>query len=290
MAAEAPDARENLGLRERKKAETRQRISDTATLMFLERGFDAVRVADVAEAAGVSEKTVFNYFPTKESLVFDQADAQLAGTLAAVAERPRGVSPTRAYVDELKRQMAHMAADEDFDRTRDIIPRFGGMLEQAPTLRAAWGDHRDRTVTAVAELLAADLGVDALDPEPRTAARALVSLTETGFDSVLRNIERAESSQELVALVDADLERAARLLDTGLWSLSLMIGGRRSADQLRDAAGLTEQARRQVVTALRDARRAWRAAVSEQRAGERFTVDAAGRSEPGRHLRGRGRT
>src|SRR5208283_4204051 len=60
------------GLRERKKRLMRQRLSDTATEMFMERGFDGVRVAEVAAACGVSEKTVFNYFPTKESLVLDR--------------------------------------------------------------------------------------------------------------------------------------------------------------------------------------------------------------------------
>ncbi len=53
------------GLRERKKRLMRQQLSDTATQMFLARGFDAVRVTQIAEACGVSEKTVFNYFPTK---------------------------------------------------------------------------------------------------------------------------------------------------------------------------------------------------------------------------------
>ena len=60
------------GLRERKKRLMRQQLSDTATAMFLERGFDEVRVAEIAAACGVSEKTVFNYFPTKEALVLDR--------------------------------------------------------------------------------------------------------------------------------------------------------------------------------------------------------------------------
>ena len=62
------------GLRERKKALMRQLISDTATLMFLERGFDEVRVSEVAEACDVSEKTIYNYFPTKESLLLDREE------------------------------------------------------------------------------------------------------------------------------------------------------------------------------------------------------------------------
>ena len=58
------------GLRERKKRETREAIAAAAMALFLEHGFDAVTVADVARAADVSEKTVFNYFATKEDLVF----------------------------------------------------------------------------------------------------------------------------------------------------------------------------------------------------------------------------
>ncbi len=272
-----------LGLRERKKRETRQRISDIATVMFLEQGFDAVRVADVAERVGVSEKTIFNYFPTKESLVFDRFDEQLTDTLRAVRERPSGLPPTRAFIDELMRQMADLASD-DFEQARQVVPRFGEMLDGAPTLRAAWGDHRDRMVTAVAEVLADDLGVDALDPEPRTAARALISLTDLSYDSMLRNINVAENGPHLIQLLEADLERGARLLDTGMWSLSLMIGGRRSAEQLREAASLAEQARRQVMSALREARRAWRAAAREHR---HAPWNAEGH-DGGRHLGGSG--
>ena len=62
------------GLRERKRRLTRQLISDAATVMFAIHGFDNVRVAEVADRVGVSEKTIYNYFPTKESLVLDSAD------------------------------------------------------------------------------------------------------------------------------------------------------------------------------------------------------------------------
>jgi AcrR family transcriptional regulator len=257
MASDVSPIASEQGLRERKKAETRQRISDIATLMFLKRGYDEVRVADIAAQAGVSEKTVYNYFPTKESLVLDKTDAQLAGTLAALARRPPGMSPTRAYVEELKRQLSDLF-DADLEQVRTVIPRFGAMLDETPALRAAWGDHRHAMVNAVAEVLAADLGVDRREPEPMTTARALVSLTELSYDSVLRNAEHSASGAELLRRVELDLERGARLLETGTWSVALMIGGRRTAVQLREAATVTEQARRQVISALRQARQAWR--------------------------------
>src|SRR6267142_6660729 len=82
------------GLRERKKRLMRQQLSDTATRMFLERGFDQVRVAEVAEACGVSEKTVFNYFPTKEALVMDRLEATLTALRSGLVDA--ALSPVQA--------------------------------------------------------------------------------------------------------------------------------------------------------------------------------------------------
>jgi AcrR family transcriptional regulator len=84
------------GLRERKKAATRQALSNIATRMFEQHGFEQVTVAEIAAAAGVSVKTVFNYFGTKEELFFDRNDELLEGLLAALRDRPPGTSPTEA--------------------------------------------------------------------------------------------------------------------------------------------------------------------------------------------------
>jgi AcrR family transcriptional regulator len=84
------------GLRERKKAATRQSISDVATRLFEEHGFERVTVAEIAEAADVSVKTVFNYFGSKEELFFDREDELLQEMLRALHERGPGVSPTAA--------------------------------------------------------------------------------------------------------------------------------------------------------------------------------------------------
>jgi AcrR family transcriptional regulator len=89
--SEAPGAG---GLRERKKRLMRQQLSDTATRMFMERGFDGVRVTEIAEACGVSEKTVFNYFPTQESLILDRLEATMASLGSGLSD-PR-VPPVEA--------------------------------------------------------------------------------------------------------------------------------------------------------------------------------------------------
>src|SRR5919198_2957348 len=85
------------GLRERKKQQTRSAIAAAAMELFGERGFDAVSVAEVARAADVSVATVFNYFPTKEDLVYDRMEAFEEALLAAIRERAAGESVLAAF-------------------------------------------------------------------------------------------------------------------------------------------------------------------------------------------------
>ena len=84
--------------RERKKRQTRQRISDIATGLFLERGFDAVTVAEIAEVAEVSVNTVYNYFPAKEDLFFDREAEQIERSSRQVRDRGPGESAARAVL------------------------------------------------------------------------------------------------------------------------------------------------------------------------------------------------
>jgi AcrR family transcriptional regulator len=92
---------------------TLQRISDVATTLFVGRGFEHVKVAEIARIVGVSEKTVFNYFPTKESLVFDRADEGIERLSRALRDREPGESPVRAMLEALSEDPEELAALPD---------------------------------------------------------------------------------------------------------------------------------------------------------------------------------
>ncbi|MHB1836844.1 MAG: TetR/AcrR family transcriptional regulator [Solirubrobacteraceae bacterium] len=242
------------GLRERKRRLTRQLISDAATVLFAIRGFDNVRVSEIADRVGVSEKTVYNYFPTKESLVLDQTDEGIERLARALRERSPGQSPTEAVVRALQ---ADVAFDEAPDELVGYIPAFRAMIDSTPALHAAWLEVQDRLVAVACEELAKLAEVDPTAPEPMVAARALAGLSEVSFQSQIRHIEQGLRGPALRAAVNADLERAGRLLETGLWSFRLLARGGRAKQQAIEAARAAEEARTQVLKALRQARAAW---------------------------------
>ena len=89
------------GLRERKKARTRQAIADAAARLFAERGYEQVAVSDVAREAEVSEQTVYNYFPTKDQLVTDRDQAlqdELSRRIRTRAPRTTPAAAIREFV------------------------------------------------------------------------------------------------------------------------------------------------------------------------------------------------
>jgi AcrR family transcriptional regulator len=252
------------GLRERKRRLTRQLISDAATAMFATRGFDNVTVSEVADRVGVSEKTIYNYFPTKESLVLDTADEALENMARALRERRPGQSLTDAVVEAIKADMSRF--DQVPDELVEFMPLFGAMIDSTPTLRAALLEMHDRLAKVARDELAAQAGVDPRDPEPTAAGRALAGLAEVAMESRIRHISDGLRGAELRAAATDDLERAARLLDTGLWSFNLPRGARARAQAL-EAARAAEEARTQVLRALKQARAAWDAVRAESRGG-----------------------
>jgi len=204
------------GLRARKKRVMRQQLSDTATRMFVERGFDAVRVAEVAEACGVSEKTVFNYFPTKESLVLDRLEATMASLRTGLAEPaiPPVEAALRILDRELRAMTAWLTAQDDPAGAARAIRRFGDLIRATPSLRAYQSDMMDQFVSVATEILAARAGMLADDPEPQIAARALLGLWHVQGESLRKHLDGAP--ERVHEMVTADVRRAAWLIENGL--------------------------------------------------------------------------
>jgi AcrR family transcriptional regulator len=209
------------GLRERKKRLMRQQLSDTATEMFMERGFDAVRVAEVAEACGVSEKTVFNYFPTKESLILDRLESTMDSLRAGLAEP--GVPPTEAALrildGELNAMTSWLAGQDDPAGAGAAIRRFGALIRATPSLRAHQSDMMDQFTAVAAGILAGRAALSADDPEPQIAATALLGLWRIQFRSLSRYLDGTRTPAQVHQAVTADVRRAARLIDAGLNSV-----------------------------------------------------------------------
>ncbi|TDC89605.1 TetR family transcriptional regulator [Nonomuraea deserti] len=143
---------DTLGLREQKKRETRQAISDHATQLFLQRGFDRTTIADIAGAARVAKMTVTNYFPRKEDLALDHHEAFVAGLAEAVARRPPGESALGAV------RRAYAQALEQRDPVIGFTGRdFARMIADSPTLVARLRDLHEQREEALARLLTTEI-------------------------------------------------------------------------------------------------------------------------------------
>ena len=204
-----------LGLRERKKLRTRQLIADTAMRMFAERGFDAVPVSAVARAAEVSEATVFNYFPTKEDLVYRGMEAFEAELLAAVRDRPTGESIVAAFGRFVLQPRGFLAAPDE-ESVRYLIA-VAKMIPASPALLARERQILDRYTASLAALIAADTAAVPGDLRPEAVARALIGTHQTLIELVRRRlaegpVDPADVAREVVARG----RQALALLEQGL--------------------------------------------------------------------------
>ena len=191
--------------------------------MFLELGFDDMRVSQVAAACGVSEKTVFNYFPTKESLVLDRLETTVASLRTGLdPEAEPGVPPVEAALRILDRELTAMttwlAGQENPEEAARAIRRFGDLIRATPSLRAYQSDMMDQAVGVATGILAAQAGMSAEDPEPQIAATALLGLWRVQAESLRKHLDAPPD--RLHDLVTADVRRAARLIDSGLRSFA----------------------------------------------------------------------
>ena len=161
-----------MGRRERKKAATRKVISDVATLMFLERGFDEVSIREIAEAADVSPTTVFAHFPQKEALVFDEDDEQRERLVSVVRDRGPGVKIHRALYDFYAEEVRISAAEHG----DDVAQRFMRFLNETPALRDYGAKMWLRHEQALAQAIAGQLELAEPTHEIRAYARFVLQM------------------------------------------------------------------------------------------------------------------
>ncbi len=204
-----------LGLRERKKLRTRQLIAETARRLFVEHGFDAVPVAAVARAAEVSEATVFNYFPTKEDLVYQGMEAFESELLSAVRDRQAGESYAAAFGRfVLKRRGLLAAEDEESARYLAEVTR---MIAASPALRTREREIFARYTASLAALIAAETGAEPGDLRPWAAAHALMGVHQSLIGYVRRRLaDEPADHRRLAREVEVRGRQALDLLEKGL--------------------------------------------------------------------------
>ncbi|MGW7817398.1 TetR family transcriptional regulator [Streptomyces puniciscabiei] len=194
-----------MGLRERKKRRMYQEVSDIAVRLFLERGFDAVSVAEIAAAAGISKPTLFRYFPAKEDLVLHRiADHETeAARVAAGAADP---------VDALRRHfLAGLDRRDPVTGLNDHpqVLAFHTLLYGTPALVARAHSHLERSEAALAEALGG--GLDA-----RLAAGQIIAVQRILAQENWRRVAAGERIEQVAPDAVRAAERAFRRLGEGL--------------------------------------------------------------------------
>lgn len=203
-----------LTLRERKKLQTRQRISGEATLLFIERGFDHVTVAEVARAAEVSTMTVFNYFPRKEDLFLDRIPEARELITRAVRERGADRSPLAA----LRALVLGLVAERHpLSAVGEGFGRFWRTVLDSPALRARGREALEEVEGDLAGVLAEAAGGEPDRPgcDARLAAALIVAGVRTaGAGALARQLggdpvgEVAVEQAEVLRRTFDALERA----------------------------------------------------------------------------------
>lgn len=186
-------------LRDRKKRQTRQAITGTAMRLFFQHGFDRVTISQIASAANVSEKTIYNYFPAKADLVFDERDEIIGDMLRALRQRPPGepaLAAMRGYFASIPERVAARRPPEP-----DLA--FRQLVQGSATLRSHQREVFASFEQALATELAQQTGVPAGTVEPFIAAAAIVSVFRANLEGRTHDNEasgqRARDALDLLA-------------------------------------------------------------------------------------------
>jgi AcrR family transcriptional regulator len=200
------------GLRELKKARTRQLIADVAARLFAERGYEHVAVSDVAREAEVSEQTVYNYFQTKEQLVIDRDQQVQERLVELIRARPPGVSPAAAIRDFA------LATVEGIPSVSPELWRgeLGYLAVISPTIHRLSLEMTDRQADAIAAAISDTTPV--LTEVAKLQGIAIASVFQIILNHAGRGTSegrsQAEIADELYPIIEAVLDELERWLTT----------------------------------------------------------------------------
>jgi AcrR family transcriptional regulator len=203
-----------IGLRERKKQQTRQAIHVSAMRLFAERGFEATTIADIAAAADISPRTFFAYFPSKEEVVFAKFEPAFDDFDRTLTERPPGTTALEALRTWIGRAAKEFAGDTDAARLEARLRR------ESPAVAACDLQHMRQFEQRLAEAVGEDLGEpsDALRPRLVAAAAVAALLASSDKADVILE-EDPERAEAMMADPLAFIDDALRFLEAGLEAL-----------------------------------------------------------------------
>lgn len=195
-------------LRERKKAATRQRIADLATTMFMARGFDDVTITEIADAAGVSKVTVFNYFPRKEDIFFDRQPQAQEMLASAIRDRARDESPLRA----LRRLLLDLVEQRHpLAGLRDRHAVFWRTVLHSPALRARARENLEQLERDLAGVIAETSD----DPAPALTAALAIAAYRVAYTTSAARILAGEAAEDVIPDHVTAVNHAFDVLDAG---------------------------------------------------------------------------
>ena len=201
MTEPSPATEARPGLRERKKAKTRQAIQDHALRLFREQGYDRTTVEQIAEAAEVSPSTFFRYFPTKEDVVlYDALDPLL---IEAFGRQPQGIPSIEAMRIAMHEVWGRLSAEQIAEQAQR-----GQLVYSVPALQERYLAEIVRTVGLMCQLIADRLGRDPSDFEIRVGVGAVMGALLAALIPVVESTEPTD----LMPLVD----RAVDFLQRGI--------------------------------------------------------------------------
>jgi AcrR family transcriptional regulator len=203
------------GLRERKKQRTRETIARVALDLFSERGYHATTLADIAEAADVSTRTIFAYFPSKEDIFFCDFPAMKDALARALAERPPDKDALETLRDFILSTAPHQDKDELHEQRRHVV-------EGDETLRNRKRARLAQIEELVAKAIAQDIGAAENDVRPQVVAASLTAAFDVIFEHEAGTSSSPRSADEVATMIDP--------------VITFMRGGLEALKQPRDSA------------------------------------------------------